>query len=466
MSRWPWWYWLPISAGVVLRIAGLTASPLWYDESFSLAMARLPLFDMVRTASLDFHPPLWEMIAWVSVRLFGINEFGLRLPSLLASIGALLLAADFAHRLLAPRAAAFGLTALAILPYQLWLAQDGRGYAVMSLLYLAAAWFALKGRWLGMGAALGLMMYVNLAAPFYALTIGALCVGWWRRFEIRRYALGGVMAVIAFVPWLSSYVHAANSKDFWTVPQTLGWFITAIVRAMVVDSLPGDWWKAVAVLTVLGSIVAAIAITLAYRERGLVVMALLGALPFALMLLAVPVKNVILYRPLSALTAPLVLWLAASLIRLPGTFLKSFFATAWALIGIGGLLAWSAAAKGGELESLAEVINDEWQPGDVVYHATATSALPFDFYLDHPAWVLDEVQHDGLLSWDVQDALGVRRAALEDIPHKRAWVVFARDGFESEAAQARMNEYVRGGVLIGTVHYWQAAPIEVWRVER
>jgi len=112
------------------------------------------------------------------------------------------------------------------------------------------------------------------------------------------------------------------------------------------------------------------------------------------------------------------------------------------------------------------VINDEWKPGDVVYHATATSALPFDFYLDHPAWVLDEKQHDGLLSWDVQDALGVRRAALDEIPHKRAWVIWARDGFESARAMARMNDYVRGGVLIGTVHYWQAAPIEVWRVER
>jgi len=29
-----------------------------------------------------------------------------------------------------------------------------------------------------------------------------------------------------------------------------------------------------------------------------------------------------------------------------------------------------------------------------------------------------------------------------------------------------MTDYVRGGVLIGTVHYWQAAPIEVWRVEK
>lgn len=466
MRHWPWWFWLPVSAGIVLRIAGLTASPLWYDESFSLAMTRLPLLDMVRTSALDFHPPLWEMIAWVSVRLFGVNEMGLRLPALLASVGTLLLAADFAHRLLSPRAAVLGLSALAVLPYQLWMAQDGRMYAAMSLLYLAAAWFALERRWLGMSASLGLLMYSNLSAPFYALTIGALCVGWWRRMEVRRYTLSGVMAAASFTPWLPSYIHGVGAKDFWTVPKTLGWFIAAVVRAMVVDSLPGDWWMVVAMLTILGSAAAAIVITIIWRERGTIIVAVLGALPFALMLLATPVQNVIFYRPLSAMTAPFVLWLAASLIRLPGVFLKSFYCAAWAIVLSAALATWSPAAKGGELRALAEVINDEWQPGDVVYHATATSALPFDFYLDHPAWVLDEVQHDGLLSRDVQDALGVRRAALEEIPHKRAWVIWARDGFESERAQVRMAEYVRGGVLIGTVHYWQAAPIEVWVVKR
>ena len=41
---------------VALRVAGLGASAIWYDEAFSLAMARLPLLDMVRAAALDFHP--------------------------------------------------------------------------------------------------------------------------------------------------------------------------------------------------------------------------------------------------------------------------------------------------------------------------------------------------------------------------------------------------------------------------
>src|SRR3989304_3246477 len=73
---------------VALRVAGLGASAIWYDESFSLAMARLPLLDLVRAAALDFNPPLWEMIAWVSTRLFGDSAIGLRLPSLVASIAA------------------------------------------------------------------------------------------------------------------------------------------------------------------------------------------------------------------------------------------------------------------------------------------------------------------------------------------------------------------------------------------
>jgi hypothetical protein len=286
---------------------------------------------------------------------------------------------------------------------------------------------------------------------------------WQERTHWRAVVASGSGALASFTPWGMAYVHAVTGKEFWAVPNTFGWFITAFVRVLMADAFLGVFWQTAAMFTVLGSIAAAVAITSWRREAR---MALIALGPFALMLLASPIQNVIFYRTLSALSIPLVLWFAFALIQLPTTFLKSLFGAAWALMAAGGLLAWSPAAKGGELRALAEVINDEWQPGDVVYHATATSALPFDFYLDHPAWVLDEVQHDGLLSWDVQDALGVRRSALEVIPHRRAWVVWARDGFESEAAQARMSDYVRGGVLIGTVHYWQAAPIEVWRVER
>jgi len=47
----------------------------------------------------------------------------------------------------------------------------------------------------------------------------------------------------------------------------------------------------------------------------------------------------------------------------------------------------------------------------------------------------------------------------------RAWVVWALDDQMTDAAKARMTKYIEGGTLIGTVRYWQAAPIRVWLVE-
>src|SRR3972149_1182266 len=172
MDRWRTYSWLAVSAGIALRVSGLGASAIWYDESFSLAMARLPLLDMIRTAALDFNPPLWEMIAWVSVRIFGVNEIGLRAPALVASILPLLLARYLAHTLLPDMPAALGVGAVALLPYQLWMAQEGRMYAMMSLLYLFAFALARRGRWLGLSAVLGLLLYSHMTAPFYCAAVG------------------------------------------------------------------------------------------------------------------------------------------------------------------------------------------------------------------------------------------------------------------------------------------------------
>jgi len=465
MDRWRTYSWLAVSAGIALRVSGLGASAIWYDESFSLAMARLPLLDMIRTAALDFNPPLWEMIAWVSVRIFGVNEIGLRAPALVASILTLLLARYLAHTLLPDMPAALGVGAVALLPYQLWMAQEGRMYAMMSLLYLFAFALARRGRWLGLSAVLGLLLYSHMTAPFYCAAVGLYALVK-ARGERTQVLVTGATAISAFLPWATSYLHSATAKDFWYVPRTLGWIITALVRATMADAMPGEWWQAVAMLTLLGSLVAGLLITAQRRESAALSLCVIALGPFLLMLAVMPLQNVIFYRTLSALTVPLLLWLGATLVHLPGVWLRSLFGAAWALMAVSGLVAWQPAAKGGELRDVAEFVNDAWRPGDVIYHATATTELPFEFYLNHPAYLLDERQHDGLLAWEVQDALGVQRAALEDIPHKRAWVVWALDGFMSERAIERMEGYTANGVLVAYVHYWQAAKVAVWLVDK
>jgi hypothetical protein len=448
---------------VALRVAGLGASAIWYDESFSLAMARLPLLDMVRAAALDFNPPLWEMIAWVSTRLFGDNAIGLRLPSLVASIVAFVVAAWLVHDL-APGLGYVGLLAVAVLPYQLWMAQDGRVYAVMSLLYLAGAWFALQGRWLGFTACIGLLLYSLLPGAIYAAPLVVLAAISNRK-QLDRVSYAVAAAALSFLPWSFAWVNA-TSRDFWLGPFTWGGLLTALARAFFVDALPSALWGAAAI-AIVGGVAGAVVITLTERARPSLTLAVLAIGPLACMVAISQFRNVVFYRPLSALTIPLVLWLAVTLSRLRPGWLKATFATVWVFLLIAGLLSWSPASKGGDLRALADrMMLDTMRPGDVVYHATGTSALPFSEYVRAPTYLLDEEQPPGLLSQPMQDALGLKRAALEDVPHARAWIVWALDDQMTDAANARMTKYIEGGTLIGTVRYWQAAPIQVWLVER
>jgi hypothetical protein len=136
------------------------------------------------------------------------------------------------------------------------------------------------------------------------------------------------------------------------------------------------------------------------------------------------------------------------------------------LLLVAGLVSWSPALKGGELRSVSEQINAQWQPGDVVYHATGTSWLPMSLYLDEPGYLINEEQHDGLLQTHLQDEFAIPRASLEDLTHQRAWLVWARDILMSEQANQRMEAYTRGAVLVGKINYWQAADIEIYLQDR
>jgi hypothetical protein len=449
-----------VAFAAALRLSGLGASALWYDEAFSLAMARLPLLDMVRAAALDFNPPLWEMIAWVSARIFGDSVMGLRLPSLMASIAAFLLAVLFVRKL-APNVGGYaGLLALALTPYQLWMAQDGRVYAVMSLLYLAGAWFALKGRWLGFTACIGLLFYSHLSGVVYVVPLVVLAFVANRK-SLRTLALSLLCAAVSFLPWLPTWFNA-TSRNFWLGPFTWGSLLTALARAFFVDALPPALWGAAAI-AIVGGVAWATWVTLRERRADTLTLAMLAIGPLVLMVGISQFRNVVFYRPLSALTIPLVLWLAVTLMRIPWRWLRWTAATVWGVLLLAGLLSWSPASKGGELRALTDrMMLDYMRPGDVVYHATGTSALPFSEYVRAPTYLLDEELPPGLLSQPAQDALGLRRAALEDVPHVRAWVVWALDDQMTDRARARMSEYIKGGVLMGTVHYWQAAPIQVW----
>jgi hypothetical protein len=132
-----------VIAGAVLRLWGLGANRLGYDEAFTAMAGRLPLgslFAYLRTH--DSHPPLDYLLHLPLARL-GADPFWFRAPGVAASIGALALFAWWMRD--RGRAGVFATALMALSAFEIIHGRNARMYAELELLgvglaILAEAW--------------------------------------------------------------------------------------------------------------------------------------------------------------------------------------------------------------------------------------------------------------------------------------------------------------------------------------
>jgi hypothetical protein len=455
-----------LATGMTLRLAGLLSSSIWYDESFSLALARLPLLDMVRLAAMDFNPPLWELLIWPVLRVFGYNALGLRLLALLAGCAALWLT----YRLTAGYTkgqAVYTMALAALLPGLLWISQDGRVYAVYSLLYLAGYVYATQGRWPGLTAVSGLLLYAHGTGAIYVMAL--LLIAWvYYPEERRKVILTGLLALLAWLPWAPSLL-AASGDAFWLVfdAKFLG---MQSVGALFGPTVTGQF-SALAVFvlaaTVIGSIVFWLAKLSEYKslklsQPGLVILAVVPVV--TMILISATFKPLFFYRPLAPAILPLCLMIGLYLTPRRLTLTTWILPYSWAMLLIVGLLAWNSTTRGGGIDQAAQLINSGYKSGELVYHATGTTYLPFDHYLsdDIPQMIMELPQAAALLRPELATAFGSQYGELPD--DQPAWIVYARDPVINGVGTQYMDGLTSNirARLITVVHGWQFADIEVY----
>jgi mannosyltransferase len=148
---------------------------LYYREIVSLILAKQPfgamLDDIARTEST---PPLYYVLLWVWVRLFGTTADALR--SLSACFGVLtVVALYFAARARLSRGAALVVAALAATnPMLIWYSQETRAYAVVTFFLASSLYFMLRARDGGGGALAGWSAAACLALASHYFAVFAL----------------------------------------------------------------------------------------------------------------------------------------------------------------------------------------------------------------------------------------------------------------------------------------------------
>ncbi len=233
-KRYTWVAIVLLTVGLALRLIGLGARPLWFDEVISAVYARQKFSLLLALNSGDNHPVGYYLALKGWLKIFGESETTIRLLSVLPAVGALWFIWRIGRRLFPsePRLALVALALAVFSPFQIYFGQEARNYSLLEFFSLAAVWFWLGGLtnnrwwdWLGLGICGVLGLVCNLTMAFYLIVLGLYPL-----FKARHYWQSGILprllitgfgtgliSGLALLPKLTSRLSVIKG-NFWIPP--------------------------------------------------------------------------------------------------------------------------------------------------------------------------------------------------------------------------------------------------------
>lgn len=220
-----------LAVALALRLFEAWRTPLWFDEIFTLRAARLPLPAMLGMLGTDIHPPLPTLLLAGWRALGGEAAPWLKLLPIATGVATVAVLYGFAADLFGRRAGLLAAALLAVHRTHVYVSQELRSYALLTLALTLAAWGA--WRWAARRPR-GAALYVGGAAlALHTHYLGGLVLaflGAWGPWAVRgaprrwRDWLGLQIAVaVLFAPLVPLFARQLGlSGDHWIPPPTVG----------------------------------------------------------------------------------------------------------------------------------------------------------------------------------------------------------------------------------------------------
>lgn len=217
-----------------LRVFRLGYRSVWYDESFSIILARQDPATLINGTAHDYHPPLFYLLLSGWLKLFGEDILVVRLFSALLGVGGVLMVYWLAKALFGPKTALWAALFAAIAPFQVLYSQEVRMY---SLQFLLGGWLCLTfyrafrrdswQDWAWFGAAAILSLY-NLYFSIFGLFaldlffVVVLLYEWrvlkvLQKAKIGRWLATNLAVAALYLPWLFVLLGQASrvKNSYW-----------------------------------------------------------------------------------------------------------------------------------------------------------------------------------------------------------------------------------------------------------
>lgn len=230
--------WLVIGAAVIAMVISLgigLMQSVWFDEAYSILLAKQSVADLIHLTSIDTHPPLYYLLLKVWGSVFGWGEFALRSLSVLFMGGALIIGALLVKRLFGVKAALMTVLFLVLAPFLLRYGFEIRMYSLASFIGILATYVLVvavdkntKKSWL-LYLTYAVLVALGMLTLYYTVLLWITHLVWliWlsvnRRESIfkQRWWFAYVGAVVFFLPWLPTFLKQMTNGALAPISQQL-----------------------------------------------------------------------------------------------------------------------------------------------------------------------------------------------------------------------------------------------------
>lgn len=303
-----------------LRFDRLGLQSFWVDEVVTWNLLHRSLWSLLRHGipSSESTPPLYYVVAWIWVRLFGWSETALRSLSALVGTATVPVAYLAARTLAGARAALVAALLVAVSPILVWSSQEARAYALFA--FLAALSLLFFARLFRRYSRIDLVAWSTVAVlaltthyfALFLLLAEAAFLG--RRLPRRPLvlALGApsmaclLLAPLAWVQRSHPSGLASSTALSSRLTETAQWFAGGGLRSWPV-------WIVVAAVVLRALFLLLAAAEPPQRRGGLLALALAGVAGMLPVALALAGKDYVFFRNDIALWLPLAIVLAVGL---------------------------------------------------------------------------------------------------------------------------------------------------------
>lgn len=384
---------------LVIRLAGITSRPIWYDEAFSVLLAGQgpsailngTLATDADSSAAEEHPPAYYFTLWAWMQLFGASIAAARMLSILVSLGSIVCIYLIANHLYNTSTAQISAFIAAILPFQVHYAQEIRMYGLLAFWLCLATLALLKRQWILFCLSAALAQYTHNLAAFYLIPLALTPVFQKDWKTLRSLTLAGFASIIIYSPWLIQ-LPAQVSKvttNFWIERPGIEKLFTLFLLFLTHLPLPNT-------LLLPGLLIATLIITLAIfqtiqakkndieKAKSGLWFAYLSFTPPILLWLISQFWPIYVERALLPSHLIFCIWLAWAFTQTKLPHPIQIITFSLIIIAASAGLYQRITYNGfpyGPFSALDTRIQDSYQQGDIIVHSNKLSYLPA-FYFD------------------------------------------------------------------------------------